>query len=72
MSGDLESTFAANLVAMRKERGMSQEALAHEVGVHRTYMQRLESASQSATLRTVSRIAAHLDVDPLTLLTPRI
>ena len=68
--GDLENAFAANLVAFRRVRGMSQEALAHAVGVHRTYMQCLESAKQSATLRTVGQIANMLGVEPLEMLTP--
>ena len=72
MDDDLERTLATNLVAYRMARGMSQEALAHTVGVHRTYMQRLETAKQSATLRTVGSIAQHLGVNPLDLLsTPR-
>ena len=70
MERDLERTFAANLVAYRMARGMSQEALAHAVGVHRTYMQRLETAKQSATLRTVGSIADHLGVSPIDLLCP--
>jgi len=70
MDSDLERTFAANLVAYRMARNMSQEQLAHTVGVHRTYMQRLETAKQSATLRTVGSIAQHLGVSPLDLLRP--
>ena len=68
MDSDLERIFAANLVAYRMARGMSQEELAHTVGVHRTYMQRLETAKQSATLRNVGSIARHLVVNPIDLL----
>jgi len=68
MDNDLERTFAANLFAYRMARGMSQEELAHTVGVDRTYMQRLETAKQSATLRTVGSIAQHLGVNPIDLL----
>jgi transcriptional regulator with XRE-family HTH domain len=70
MKGDLEQILAANLVAYRMEHSMSQEELEHRAGVHRTYMQRLETAKQSATLRTVDNIAESLGIDPLDLLRP--
>jgi len=48
---------------------MSQEALAEVLGVHRTYMGGLERGERNPSLKSVERIAAHLDVDPLSLLT---
>ena len=57
-----------NLRAYRKERGLSQEAFADIVGVHRTYMGRLERGERNLTLRSVERIAAQLDIEPLQLL----
>lgn len=58
-----------NLRAYRQARGLSQEAFAEVVGVHRTYMGGLERGERNLTLRSVERIAEQIDVDPLDLLT---
>lgn len=49
-------------------RGLSQEAFAEFVGVHRTYMGGLERGEHNLTLRSLERIAAIIDVDPVNLL----
>ena len=56
-----------NLRRYRLERGLSQEAFAEFVGVHRTYMGDLERGERNLTLRSVERIADRLGVDPLGL-----
>ena len=68
MEGDLQRTVGINLRAHRTERGLSQEAFADVVGVHRTYMGGLERGERNLTLKTVERIAAQLGLDPLQLL----
>lgn len=68
MEGDLQKTVGANLKAYRNERGLSQEAFAQALGVHRTYMGGLERGERNLTLKALERIAGKLDVDPLTLL----
>lgn len=68
MEGDLQRLFGANLRAYRHARGLSQEAFADLVGVHRTYMGGLERGERNVTLRSVERMAARLGVDPLSLL----
>lgn len=67
--GHLQRTFGQNLRDLRVARGLSQEALAELIGVHRTYMGGLERGERNPTLKSVERVAAHLDVDPLSLLT---
>lgn len=52
----------------RQERGLSQEAFADLVGVHRTYMGGLERGERNLTLRSLERIAETIEVDPLELL----
>ena len=52
----------------RQERQLSQETFADLVGVHRTYMGGLERGERNLTLKSVERIAALIDVDPLELL----
>lgn len=60
--------MGANLRAYRKERGLSQEAFADLVGVHRTYMGGLERGERNLTLKSVERIAEQLGLEPLQLL----
>ncbi len=69
MEGELQRVVGRNLRAHRIERGLSQEAFAEVLGVHRTYMGGVERGERNLTLRSVERLAAHLGVDPLVLLT---
>lgn len=71
MEGDLQKTVGANVRAWREERGISQEALADLVGVHRTYMGGIERGERNLSLKSVERLASALKVDPLELLTSR-
>jgi transcriptional regulator with XRE-family HTH domain len=70
VEGDLQRSFGRNLRAYRKARGLSQEAFADVLGVHRTYMGGIERGERNLTLRSVERLAALIDVDPLALLQP--
>jgi transcriptional regulator with XRE-family HTH domain len=70
MEGDLQRTIGQNLRAYRLARGLSQEAFAELLGVHRTYMGSVERGERNLTLRSVERIAVRLDEEPLTLLRP--
>jgi len=68
MEGDLQRAVGRNLRAYRKARGLSQEAFAEVVGVHRTYMGGLERGERNLTLKSVERIAARIDVPALQLM----
>lgn len=68
MEGDLQRAVGRNLRRFRQERGLSQEAFADLVGVHRTYMGGLERGERNLTLRSVERIAAMIDVNPIELM----
>jgi transcriptional regulator with XRE-family HTH domain len=70
MEGDLQRVFGRNLRAHREEQGLSQEAFADVVGVHRTYMGGVERGERNLTLKSVERIADRIGVDVLVLLTP--
>lgn len=70
MEGELQQRVGQNLRAYRETRGLSQEAFAEVVGVHRTYMGGLERGERNLTLKSVERIAAKIEVDPLWLLRP--
>lgn len=49
---------------MRKEKGLSQERLALDSGLDRTYVSLIEPGSQSPTIRTVVKLASVLQVKP--------
>lgn len=68
MEGELQRRLGANLRRHRRALGLSQEGFADRVCVHRTYMGGLERGERNVTLKTVERIAAWLEVDPLDLL----
>lgn len=70
MEGDLQRSFGRNLRAYRQARGLSQEAFADVLGVHRTYMGGIERGERNLTLKSVERLAALIDADPLSLLQP--
>lgn len=68
MEGELQRRVGRNLRAYRLARGLSQEAFAEVVGVHRTYMGGLERGERNLTLKSVEKIAERIDVDPLSLM----
>jgi transcriptional regulator with XRE-family HTH domain len=70
MEGDLQRSVGRNLRAYRQARGLSQEAFADTLGVHRTYMGGIERGERNLTLKSVERIAARVGLDPLALLQP--
>jgi transcriptional regulator with XRE-family HTH domain len=70
MEGDLQRNIGRNLRAYRQARGLSQEAFAEVLGVHRTYMGGIERGERNLTLQSVERIAARIGTDPLSLLRP--
>ncbi|MGK2348588.1 helix-turn-helix domain-containing protein [Actinomyces sp. W5033] len=69
--GDLQKVVGRNLRAYRLERGLSQEALAEALGVHRTYMGGIERGERNLTLKSVEKIAEKLDVEARELMGPR-
>jgi transcriptional regulator with XRE-family HTH domain len=57
-SGQL--AFGRAIRELREQRGLSQEALAAEVGVHRTYMGSVERGERNVSLNNIVRIASAL------------
>lgn len=68
VEGDLQRVFGRSLRRHRLGLGLSQEAFADVVGVHRTYLGGVERGERNLTLRSVERLAATIGVEPLTLL----
>ena len=65
---DIREVFARNLRKLRQAKGLSQEALAHEAGIDRTYISALERSVYSASITTVDKLASILGVDAAELL----
>jgi transcriptional regulator with XRE-family HTH domain len=65
---NIREDFARNLRKLRHAKGLSQEALAYEAGVDRTYISALERGVYSATIDMVAKIAVVLGVEPAILL----
>lgn len=66
--GDLQKTVGRNLRAYRMERGLSQEAFAEVLGVHRTYMGGVERGERNLTLKSVERMAEKLEMEVMELM----
>jgi transcriptional regulator with XRE-family HTH domain len=56
-----ERAFGQALREVRRERGFSQERLALESGLDRTYISLLERGVQSPTLRTIFKLSSLLE-----------
>jgi transcriptional regulator with XRE-family HTH domain len=54
--------FGEKVRDLRKERGLSQEQLAHLADLHRTYIGMIERAEKNITLINVEKIANALNV----------
>ena len=64
----LEQVFGVNVRRLRKARGMTQEALAHEVELGVSYLGQLERGQRNPTLEVVARFADVLGVTPVELI----
>lgn len=60
----LRRLVAANVRAIRTEKGLSLEAISHEATMHWRHWQKVEAGEVSVTLRTVAKLAVALDVTP--------
>lgn len=60
--------FAVNLRRLRNAKGVSQDDLAHEANVSRSYLSQLEKGTFYASLNVVGRLSSALGVEPAELL----
>jgi transcriptional regulator with XRE-family HTH domain len=54
--------FGRSVRETRKERGVSQEELAHLADIDRSYMSSIERGEQNVGLMSMARVARALDV----------
>ncbi len=59
---DIRHRLAKNLRRLRLEKDWSQEALAFEAEIHRTYISDLERGTRNPTITVVEKLAKTLGV----------
>jgi transcriptional regulator with XRE-family HTH domain len=62
--------LATNIIRLRGERGWSQEALAFECGLHRTFIAHVERQARNISIDNLERISVALGVAAYQLLKP--
>jgi transcriptional regulator with XRE-family HTH domain len=62
--------IAANIRSRRVELDKTQEQLASEAGIHKTYVQRLEQGNENVSVGVLVRIAGALDISVEALFRP--
>ena len=65
---DLREVFAGNLRRLRNAKGLSQDDLAYEAKISRSYLSKLEKGVFYASPKIVGKIAGTLEVEPAELL----
>jgi transcriptional regulator with XRE-family HTH domain len=65
---DLVQLLGENVRRLRKAKGLSQEELALEAGMKRSYVSDLERGTRNPSVRAVGRLATALGVEPGELL----
>ncbi|WP_375790736.1 helix-turn-helix domain-containing protein [Bradyrhizobium sp. vgs-9] len=61
---DLRETFATNLRRLRNAKGWSQDELALEAEISRSYLSQLEKGVYHVSIKVIGRLADKLDVEP--------
>lgn len=62
--------LSRNMLRLRAEKGWSQEALALEAGLHRTFVTHVERQVRNISLDNLEKLAVALEVPVAELLTP--
>lgn len=67
----LRQVVADNIRRARRSRNLSQEALAHEAGLHRTFIGHVERAASNISIDNLEKLAGALGLPAFELLIPR-
>ena len=59
---DLRVVVGANIQALRDASGAPQDEVAHDAGIHPTYLSGIENGKRNITLRVLERLAVALGV----------
>lgn len=68
LTGSARALLAKNLIALRRAQGWSQEALALEAGLHRTFVAHTERCARNISLDNIEKLARAFGVEPHQLL----
>lgn len=66
--GDVKLLFGRRVRQLRKEKGVSQEAFAHQIQIDRSYFGSIERGERNVSLENICLIATGLGVPPAELL----
>ncbi|MCS0583393.1 helix-turn-helix domain-containing protein [Massilia pinisoli] len=66
----LRAVLAKNMIRLRQERKWSQEHLAYEAGLHRTFVAHVERHARNISLDNLEKIAVAFGVEAYSLLQP--
>ncbi len=58
----LSKIIGLNIKLLRRKKGLSQEKLADEAGLHRTYVGKVERGEKNLTIQTLFELTSSLDV----------
>jgi transcriptional regulator with XRE-family HTH domain len=58
----IEEKFGARVKEIRLKKGFSQEALANEAGIDRTYMTSVENGKRNISIQNIEKIITALNV----------
>lgn len=67
-AGGSRVVLALNLIRLRRDKGWSQEALAFEAGLHRTFVAHVERRVRNISLDNLDKLAQALGVTAADLL----
>jgi ribosome-binding protein aMBF1 (putative translation factor) len=65
---EISIKFGKKVREIRTQKGLSQEQLAHDANVHRTYIGMIERAEKNITLVNIEKIAKALNIEIAELL----
>ncbi|HCI4012290.1 TPA: helix-turn-helix transcriptional regulator [Pseudomonas aeruginosa] len=65
---ELAHAFGAAVRALRIERGIAQESLAHQAGIERSHMGKIERGEHMPTLAIIFKIAGALECSTAVLM----
>ena len=59
---DVKISFGKRLRKLREAKGVSQEALAHDAGLDRTYVSSIERGKRNVSLENIARLSRALGI----------
>lgn len=62
LKSDIKKAFGHRVRKLRTEAGFSQEGFAHECGLHRTYMGKVERGEKNISIENIGKIATALNL----------